>query len=411
MYTFHHTIRHLRFFNSRKPIFHLAFIMIFFWSMFDGIATYIMPLVISEHGYSKTEMGIIIGSSSFAGAIFDLLVSRYLKNPHYRKLYLSVFILSFVFLILLYGGNILWVYLIAMGVWGIYWDLYHFANFDLVSRVVPEREHASSFGVMGIFHALGNLIAPIVAGLVIATVVDFRPFAISGLMLVLSFMVFLVFYFQSKNLKEEPFPVIRRKMHWMSEFGLWKEIFRQIPYLLILTFVIHITEAFFWTIGPLIAENGQFGEFGGVLLAAYVFPVLVTGWFVGRLSMKFGKKKTAVGSFFLGALVLMFFGMTSQPLMMIGIVFLASCMIGLSLPALNGAYADYIVETKKYEKEIQGVIDIFYNIGWMIGPALAGLTADLFGDRQAFSILGIFSAIVCAYLFLKMPRKIKLQLG
>lgn len=410
MYTFHHTAWHLKSFKTRQPVLNLAFLMVFFWAIFDGIATYIMPLIISEHGYSKTEMGMIIGSSSLVGAIFDLAISRYIRNPHYRKLYFSVFILSFIFLILLYGASTLWIYFISMGLWGIYWDLYHFANFDFVSRVVSKSEHASAFGVMGIFHSLGNLLAPIIGGLVIATIVDFKPFAISGLMLLISFVVFLVFYFQSIKIQEVSFPIERGRLRWITEIELWKKIGWKIPYLLLLTLIIHITDAFFWTIGPLVAEGGEFGNFGGILMVAYIFPVLITGWFVGNLASKFGKEKTALGSFILGSMILIIFGLVSGPFVMIGVVFFASCLIGIALPALNGAYADYIVESKEYEKEIQGVVNLFYNIGWMVGPAIAGIAADIFGKQGAFTVLGIFSVITCTYLFIKMPKKVHLDL-
>ena len=82
----------------------------------------------------------------------------------------------------------------------------------------------------------------------------------------------------------------------------------------------------------------------------------------------------------------------------------------MSFPALSGAYADYITETQSYEKEIQGVIDVFYNIGWVLGPMLAGLLAQAFGNAQSFSILGVISVIMCFILILKMPKKIKLKI-
>jgi hypothetical protein len=41
-------------------------------------------------------------------------------------------------------------------------------------------------------------------------------------------------------------------------------------------------------------------------------------------------------------------------------------------PSLLGN-ADYISESKTVEKEIQGLNDLFYNIGWVLGPILAGL--------------------------------------
>ena len=387
-----------------------AFIMVFFWSIFDGILTYILPLLISEQGFSKIEMGVILGSSSFAGAIFDVVVSKYLKTPHYRSLYASVFLLSFSFLGILYFGSTIWVFLLAMALWGIYWDFFHFANFDFISRALPQKEHTSAFGILGIFQSLGVLIAPILAGIVIGEVVNSKPFIISGVMLLLSFIVFVELYKQSFKRKELPVIQDRSKSHWMREFRVWTAIVRQLAPILVLTFLIYITEAFIWTIGPLIAESGQFGKFGGLLLVAYSFPTLIIGWFVGKIANRFGKKRTALYSFLIGSFVFSFFMFAQSPTQMIIVVGFASTFIGMSFPALSGAYADYITETQSYEKEIQGVIDVFYNIGWVLGPMLAGLLAQAFGNAQSFSILGVISVIMCFILILKMPKKIKLKI-
>jgi len=171
----------------------------------------------------------------------------------------------------------------------------------------------------------------------------------------------------------------------------------------------YITDAFFWTIGPLIAENGTFGRFGGLLMAAYSFPSLVIGWFVGSIAVRFGKKRTALYSFFLGSCFLSLFAFLTNPMDIILLVSLSSMCIGLSYPALNGAYADYISETQNYEKEIQSIIDLFYNIGWMLGPMIAGILAQVFGNSQSFSILGIFCVSICLLLIFKMPKSIRLE--
>ena len=73
------------------PLLYAGGLMIFFWALFDGIVSYISPLLITHGGYSKTALGFLLGSSSVAGALFDYLLSRYLKNPHYRGVYLMMF--------------------------------------------------------------------------------------------------------------------------------------------------------------------------------------------------------------------------------------------------------------------------------------------------------------------------------
>ncbi|PIQ73058.1 hypothetical protein COV58_04535 [Candidatus Roizmanbacteria bacterium CG11_big_fil_rev_8_21_14_0_20_36_8] len=143
-------------------------------------------------------------------------------------------------------------------------------------------------------------------------------------------------------------------------------------------------------------------------MAAYSFPSLVIGWFVGSVTIRYGKKRTALYAFLLGSCFLSLFVLFTNPVHLILLVTLASICIGFSFPALNGAYADYISETQRYEKEIQSIIDLFYNIGWMLGPMIAGILAQVFGNAQSFSILGIFCVVESVILIFHMPKKINL---
>ncbi len=381
--------------------------MIFFWSLFDALLTFIMPLVILQDGFSKTEMGFIIGSSSIVGAAFDLVLSRFLTNPHYRRLYLLVFLLSFVFIFVLYGAKLFWLYIAAMAVWGIYWDLYHFANLDLVSRTVPKAEGSAAFGLLAIFHSLGNLVAPLIAGFVIGAVITATPFVLSGVILAISFLFFIrLFMIKQKKLSEDQRP----RTNWLQELMLWRHIGSQLMPILILIFLVFVTDAFFWTLMPLIGESGAYGLYGGLLLAAYTLPIIITGWFIGPLTKKFGKKRTALYSFLIGSLIISSLSFIHSPALFIIVVFIASTFLALTLPAVNGANTDYIIETSQREKEIQGLADFFYNLGWVIGPIAAGILADMVGNAQSFTLLGIVCAIITLVLIKTTPKEIHIRL-
>ena len=387
-----------------------VFLMIFFWSIFDGILTYMLPILIVDRGFSQGEMGMILGSSSLVGAVFDIIASKYIRAPHFLRLYLSVLILSVSFLGILYVASTMWVFLLALGLWGIYWDLYHFANFDFISRTIPTGEHTSAFGILGVFQALGVLLAPIITGFLIAETISSDPFIFSGAMLVISSIIFVSVYIGSHREKARMVNHNTMPRTWKIEFKIWRVLTKQLAAVLTLTVLIYLTDALFWTIGPLIAENGTFGTYGGLLITAYTLPVLAVGWFVGSISHILGKKRTAVVSFLIGSLILSFFMLAQTPFQMIAIVGAASLFIGISFPALNGAYVDYIAETQEYEQEIQGIIDMFYNVGWMVGPVLVGVLAQVFGNAESFSILGAISALICIFLLFVMPKKIRLTI-
>ncbi|HPV70876.1 MAG TPA: MFS transporter, partial [Candidatus Magasanikbacteria bacterium] len=89
---------------------------------------------------------------------------------------------------------------------------------------------------------------------------------------------------------------------------------------------------------------------------------------------------------------------------------IASFFIALSLPAINGAYADYISESPKLEKEIETLEDSFTNLGYVVGPVAAGFISQYFGYTTSFSLLGVCGLIVGFILFYFTPKKINLKI-
>lgn len=88
--------------------------MLFFWAMFDGILGYLVPLVITQAGFSDTVMGIIFGSSSIVGGVFDFLLSKFLNNTHFRRLYLAMLAICALYPLILWQAKGIWMFLLAM---------------------------------------------------------------------------------------------------------------------------------------------------------------------------------------------------------------------------------------------------------------------------------------------------------
>jgi len=386
-------------------------LMVFFWAVFDGIVSFITPIVITQHGISKTMMGVIIASSSVAGAIIDFLLSKVLENTHYRRLWLATFAICGFYPLILGTASSVPIFVLAMALWGFYYDLQNFGTFDFVSRKSKPEEHSSSFGVISIFKSLGYLIAPIIAGLTIVEVVTALPFALAFVFLAIAFLFFLVLSAVGEKGKSElPEKIAYKKVNVLVELHLWSKIgFILLP-VLAFTLMLYIFDAFFWTVGPLYSsEFADFKDFGGLFMTTYTLPMLVTGWFVGPITRKFGKKKTAFWSFLACSLILSTLFYWKSPIIVLLVALLSSMIGSIAWPAVKGCFVDYITESYKYEKEIEGLQDFFTNIGYVIGPILAGVLSDRFGNGPTFSLLGIVGVVVSIILLLKTPREIKVK--
>ncbi len=405
-----HLYSHIKKYGSRHQSLYFLSIMLFFFAIFDGIISYITPLMLTEKGFSDTAMGVIIGSSSIFGAFFDFIFCRFFKNTTYRRVFMLMFIVCFFYPLILWKAKMTWLFVVAMAIWGVYYDLYNYGTFDFVGRHTKKEEHSSSFGVIQVFKSLGAIIAPLVAGFTIISAVTFGSIMLTWLFLGISILLFIALLIQTRNEKnyyhEGECCTINSSGKILVMFKISKIIFPA----LIVTMMLCVVEAFFWTIGPIYASELNLGQWSGLLVMADAIPVVLFGWYVGNLTNKLGKKKTAYVTFLLGSLTLILFiyaGSSAMPA--VALTFIQACFLGLSMPAISSAYADYISENPELESEIEAAEDLSVNMGYVIGPMLAGVMADALGYHNSFGLLGIAGVIIALLLLKFAPKHISIR--
>lgn len=356
-------------------------------------------------------MGMIIGFSSIAGMLFDFILCRILRDTGFRRAYLVMFIVCLFYPLILWQAQNIWLYLLAMAVWGLYYDLFNLGNFNFVATTTQKEEHASSFGVMRVFIGLGYLLAPFIAGLLIGEVIDFKPFLVAWIFLGVSILFFASVLMITRNkIIDNGKKHLVRLSSFFKEFSLWKKIGSFILPVLCLTLFLNIIDSFYWTIGPLLSEEmTRITGLKGFFMASYLLAPLLIGWFVGGVSSRFGKKKTAFISLLIGSAILSSFYLVQQPIAIIILSFFASFSIAFAWPSISGAYADYISETPTMEKEINTLQDLFTNLGFVIGPILAGLAGEHFGHLATFSGLGLAGMIMALILLKTTSREINIK--
>lgn len=392
---------------AHTPLYILS-LMMFFFAVFDGVVSYVFPLAIEQNGFSKTMLGIIIGSSSVTGAVFDIILARFIKNTHFRRMYLLMFAICLFTPFVLWSARPLWIFLVAAALWGIYYDFQSFGNFDFIARTVKHHEHSGSFGILWVFSSLGNMIAPILAGIVIGGLIDWQPYVLMYAMLGVSLVFFCILLYITPRRIEVIRGVSAKDMpDILKSVGAWHRIGKVLLPVLLLTGLLNVLDAFFWTLGPLLAESYRtLFPFSGIFLTVYELPPLLVGWFIGMVTARFGKKRTAFFSFIAGSLLLSLFPFLGNPYAVIAVVFVSSCLFAAAWPSLNGAYADYISQTENHESEITSLQDFAANAGYVVGPVLAGVLADNLGNSYAFTVLGVAGALAALVLWRRTPRHI-----
>jgi MFS family permease len=393
--------------------------LILFWTLFDGILQYAVPLVITGEGISKTMLGIIIGTSSIAGMLFDLFLCKLIKKPNLRRTYLIMFAICIIFPLVLMTAKTAWMYVLAMVIWGLYYDLFNIGRYEFVAQYIKEDEHASSFGVLQVFSSLGYLLSPLFAGFLIAQTLDAKPFIASWVFLGLAFVSFMILIALLIKQKKHPESYVSETLKEIncdckpkySEIYIWKRVGTLILPVLLVTLMINVIDAIFCEIGPLVAEGWvSLGILAGLFLVAYLLPFVFVGWFVGSITQRFGKKKTAIYSLLLSSLFLVPFFFVTNPIILIILTFFSGTFLAICDPANRATYADYVSETPDIETDIESQADFATNAGYVIGPIMAGFLADTLGNIPAFAVIGIFGIIVALILLAITPKEINITL-
>ena len=384
--------------------------MVFFFVIFDGMLMYLAPIVITGAGISESVMGLIIGSSSIAGMIFDIILCRALRVTHYRRMFLCMFILAALFPIFLFGGTTITFYLIAMAAWGFYYDFYNIGSIDFVERTANKEEHVSHFGILRSFEGTGYLLAPFAGSMLLLA---FHPGPRMLLILALPLLIAFLFYLSAivqPIAERKAYTKVEKKspIAFFTEMGLWEKVGKALLPILLLTLTMNLIDAAIWTFGPLFSESigAANGISGGIFMTAYSLPPLLVGWIVGIIARKFGNAHTAQWAIAIGSLVLIFVGLWTSPIVLAISIFVTSFFYSISWPSINAVYTEYIEKIAVRRKEIETLQDLFTNIGDTCGPIVGGYMAQYLGFSHSFITLGVLGAFTAILLFFLTPRAI-----
>ncbi|MBP9817620.1 MFS transporter [Candidatus Shapirobacteria bacterium] len=398
---------------KNKQILYTAGLMLFFWSIYDGILSYITPILMESRGLSNTQIGLLISVSAVSGAIFDFIISKVFRFSHYLRYFIFVFIICLTYPLLLWSTDHWAIYLLLMSAWGLIYDFINFGIYDLSARISHRSEHTQNITIIGTFKSVGYFIGPLLIAYLI-TNWSLSPTSLYFIYLFLAIsLCFYVVLFSISSpsgfFDNGPRQVI--SLRWRGEIKLWRQFSHILFPILLFNTLFYIFDSAFWTIGPIFSQQfPEFKNFSILFMVVYVLPAVFVAKFAETLTSRFGKKRTAYLAFIVSSLFLLPFHFVSTPHLLLALVFCSTIFGTLAWSATAGAFIDYVSESDIHDNEIIGLKDFSANIGYIIGPTLAGITSDLFGIRSTFSLLGLLCIFVTVYLFFITPRHINVQI-
>lgn len=380
---------------------------LFFLRIADGIISFWAPNQIQDALGDSTWMGIVISFQSVIGFLADLFLPGLIRNIHAKTLLIWAVILSgatsFLFIGSSYFPYVL-LFLLAMAIWGIYYELLHFAQYQFMGISVPPHMRTSAWGVLNIFTNIAYFLGPLIAAGVLLRGLMITEVTFMALLIIGAFMLISLKVIQDggDGWGEEHVNPVTELKHW---FRLTKVVWPVIIINMLLGFV----DATFWTTGAVWTEKlATQNFFGGMFLPFYQLPSIFLGLILARLEIYKGKKILSEKLLIVAGLFLMLFAVSTNVVWILLMVLLSSTAIGLCYPLVEGVYTDLVSRMNQDKEDMVGLSGSTLNLAYIIWPPVAGILAAQIGERMSFSYLGLIVILTAIGLLFVTPKKLRL---
>lgn len=374
--------------------------------MADGILSYFVPNFL-ETKYGAFWMGIIMSFSSVVGLSYDLIFPQLSRSINLKR-FLAVSIL-------LCGGFILALYIsdkssalvfpfIAVGIWGIYWEMIRISKHDYIAKNIATEMHATAWGIFEIARGFAYTVAPILTSYLILKSTDSVLF--TAFFFVIASLIAILLRKNDHVLHTD---ITHEKINLFTEFSKWVTLNKRIYTLVISTVLIGLVDSFIWTIGAVWSEDlSKVSFWGTLLIPLYILPTILTGLFLARIKIVSGKKKLSEFFLLLSGLSLGALYLFDHDYILVFIIFISSIFLALSYPLSEAVYSDLEERMGIKKRHLISLSLSTISLSYIIGPSIAGFLSSLYGEKQTFVYLGLFTAGVAVILLLLTPRKLKL---
>lgn len=356
----------------------------FFVQSADKIISYITPGLIENIYNNSFITGSIISLSSLAGLASDWILPRFIRSTSVIALLRLFFLFIISTIIFLFAGNFVGVLFIpAMIVWGIYYDILRFSDYKIINKITSKIHFVTYWSAHATIKSLTTIVAPLVAILLLDSFSE-RGLLIASVCVILGYIQFfqLKKYAKLHSVEHAPKHKIDRKQMIHLIKSIWP--------LYLFACALYILDASFWTIGILLADTlGKINFVGNFILPAFTIPGLFVLLLIEHLSLKRGKKKTMFMSGITGASILVVGFFSSSILFLVTTIFLSSIFFSVCWPLLYTVFEEYILRATEKTNELIAIEDSASNVGYIVGPFISGLLVALGDYQSAFQIIGL----------------------
>ncbi|HLU60221.1 MAG TPA: MFS transporter [Pseudonocardia sp.] len=364
-----------------------------------GIVAPTLPVFVRSFDVGITAASLVISAFAFVRLLFAPLSGRIVGRVGEVPTFtvgLSIVALSTG--ACAFAGSY-WQLLVLRGLGGVGSTMFTVSALSLLIRLAPVHMRGRASGMWATGFLLGNVIGPLVGGLLGA--VSLRtPFLVYAAVLVVVVVVALLFLRGRDGTAAPPSAAAEPPARFRS--ALAHPAYRAA---LVASFangwvVFGVRVA----LVPLFVVEvlGRPESWGGVALAVFAVGNAATLTLAGRWADRRGRRPPVFAGLAVSAACTGVLGFVTDPVLFLATSLLAGMGSGLVNPPTNAAVADVIGSRARGGTVLAG-FQMVADLGAIIGPVVAGALAELAGYGAAFAMSGATALVALAF-WLRAPE-------
>ncbi len=377
---------------------------------FGGGLHYSVLAPLGEKMFPLWVVGLLIGSTALIQLFLDVPAGYLLDKFGYRKFLKITTLIFLIASLILFFGLSKSIFLLTLLISTFGWlffgpgvNAYTIiqSTSSFVGRFTSAKEVFSSIGI-------------VLSSVLVVFIVNLDVKIIGLILLIIFFVAYVAISLSPKDKENSHFDKnfresIKTEENILKKIFLtkaYKTIIRLKPASLLMISVGFSAAVFYsiiWFVVPILIAHSAKNGILGLGLGIFDFSVVILGFFLGRLVDSFDKKILILVGLAIFSICGMFLGLNFGFLFLF-LGFLATAgdeLAGLSLWAwlynLNKKHESYGL--------ISGSISLFEDLGWSIGPIIAGFGYNIIGPMATIGLGGflIFINLVIFYFYIKHP--------
>lgn len=392
---------------------------IFLIFLADATMAYTYPIITERLLLSNTLLGLIMGSSSVAGVICDLIFPGLLRGRGWGTQFLLGATLALLFPLAIHISTFFAPALFAIFgaiIWGIYYEFLQFSQQGMVTEEEAPEKFTRTWGVVYAVLLVTTIIGPILGSLLLS-----RPIIEhTAVILVIQAAALLtgsivIWFFKSKSMVDRTCNGPRCKSALADAASVircartWGVFIRTVFPVILMGITVKLIEATYWTLGGLFGEEVGGANLGWLMLTCFEVALLAGALIIARIELKSEKKRLSQEALILGGIVLAGISFTQgHPFLFYAVVTFSSFALSFALPLNDAVYTDLIDRLKVGKLELTGLAKANSSIAYIVAPVLMGILADATNYYTVFSTLGVSATVIGIILLVITPRKLRL---